>query len=167
MTLEDVLSISIFAITQVFMLVGLFGLVVPVYPGTVIMWLAALGYGIVSGFSTLGIVLFVIITVLMLVSTVVDNLLMGAGARKGGASWGTIILALVAGVVGTIVFPPIGGIIAAPVVVLLAEYRRLRDWGKAWQALRGLATGWGLSFLVRFLIGFVMMGLWWIWAWKG
>jgi len=84
--MPDWLNISIFGITQIFMLVGLFGLIIPVYPGTVIMWLAALGYGVVSGFSTWGTVLFVIITLLMLVSTVVDNLFLGAGARKGGAS---------------------------------------------------------------------------------
>jgi hypothetical protein len=47
------------------------------------------------------------------------------------------------------------------------EYLRVRDVEKAWQALRGLATGWGLSFFVRFGIGFLMMVLWWIWVWKG
>jgi uncharacterized protein YqgC (DUF456 family) len=31
------------------MLVGLFGLIVPVFPGLVVMWLAALGYGVASG----------------------------------------------------------------------------------------------------------------------
>ena len=56
------LHISIFALTQFIMLVGLFGLIVPVFPGTVVIWLAALGYGVVTGFHTLGIVLFVIIT---------------------------------------------------------------------------------------------------------
>jgi len=39
--------------------------------------------------------------------------------------------------------------------------------GKAWESLRGLATGWGLSFVVRFGIGVVMMCLWWLWVWKG
>lgn len=146
------------------MLVGLLGLIVPVFPGTVVIWLAALGYGIVSGFSTLGWVLFAAITVLMLAGTMVDNLFMGAGARKGGASWNTILAALLAGVLGTLLFPPIGGVIAAPLAVLLLEYSRQRDWEKAWQALRGLATGFGLSIVVRFGIGVLMMILWWVWA---
>ena len=161
------LHISIFALTQVIMLVGLFGLLVPVFPGIVVMWLAILGYGIVKGFGSLGFVLFVIITLLMLVGTVVDNLFMGAGARKGGAAWSSIGVALVAGVLFTIIAPPIGGLIAAPAAVLLLEYTRHKDWEKAWQALRGLATGWGLSFIVRFGLGLVMMILWWIWVWKG
>ncbi|HSF83514.1 MAG TPA: DUF456 domain-containing protein [Anaerolineales bacterium] len=161
------LNISIFWLTQLFMLVGLFGLVVPIFPGTVIIWLAALGYGLVTGFGTLGTVLFVIITLLMLAGTIVDNLFMGAGARKGGASWLTIGIALLAGVLGTLFFPPLGGLIAAPLAVLLLEAYRTRSLEKGWQALRGLAAGWGMSFLVRFGIGLVMMLLWWLWVWKG
>jgi uncharacterized protein YqgC (DUF456 family) len=165
--MPDWLHVSIFALTQVIMLVGLFGLIVPVFPGTVVIWLAALGYGVVTGFHTLGIVLFVIITILMLVGTLVDNLFMGAGARKGGASWTTILVALLAGVLGTLLFPPIGGFIAAPLAILLLEYSRTHDMQQAWQALRGLATGFGLSVVVRFGIGALMMILWWIWVWQG
>lgn len=158
------LNVSIFALAQFFMLIGLVGLVVPVFPGLLVMWLAALGYGLVARFETLGIIIFIILTVLMLVGSTVDNLIMGAGARKGGAAWLSIGVALAAGVIFTFIFPPIGGIIAAPLAVLLLEYYRLRDWQKAWQAFRGLATGWGLAYVVRFGIGIVMMVLWWVWA---
>lgn len=160
-------SISIFALVQILMLVGLLGLIVPLYPGLVIMWLAALGYGILSGFSTLGIVLFVIITLLMVVGSVGDNLLVGATTRKGGVPWKTIIIALVAGVAGTALLPPVGGIIAVPLVIMVMEYLRVRDWNQAWLALRGLATGWGLAYVVRLGFGFLTMILWWLWAWKG
>jgi len=139
---------------------------VPIFPGPFIMWLAALGYGLATGFTTTGVVLFVVITILMVGAGVVDNFFMGAGARRSGAAWTSIILALIAGVLGTIIFPPIGGIIAAPLVVLLVEYLRARDMDQAWQALRGLATGYGLSFVARFCIGFLMMVLWWIWVWQ-
>jgi uncharacterized protein YqgC (DUF456 family) len=165
--LEPWFDISTFGVVQLAMLVGLFGLIVPIFPGILIMWLAALGYGLVSGFSTLGIVLFVLITLLAIVGGLADNVLMGAGARKGGASWLSIGAALVAGILGTILFPPVGGIIAAPLAVLLIEYNRYRDWDKAWRAIKGLAVGWGLSFIVKFGIGFLMMALWWIWAWRG
>ena len=132
------------------------------------MWLATLGYGVATRFdSTLGIVAFVLISLLALGGSFVDNLLMGVGARQGGAAWGTIFVALAAGVLGTIFFPPFGGLIAAPLAVLLLEYSRLRDWKAARQALFGLATGWGLGFMARFGIGLAMMILWWIWVWKG
>jgi hypothetical protein len=70
-------------------------------------------------------------------------------------------------VLGTLFFPPFGGIIGAPLVVFALEYRRLRDARQAWETLRGLATGYGLSFLARFGVGVVMMLLWWLWVWKG
>lgn len=157
----------IFLITQVFMLVGLFGLIIPVFPGTVVMWLATLFYGFATGWGTLGVVLFVIITVIMLASTVVDNIFMGLGARRASASWTTIAAAYVAGLAGTFFLPPIGGLIAAPLVILLLEHNRDQDWARAWQATKGLIFGWGLSFVVRFGLGAVMLLLWWLWVWKG
>jgi hypothetical protein len=161
------LEIIIVILTQIFLLVGLFGLIIPIFPGVIVMWLVALGYGVVTGFRTLGIVIFIAITLLMLFSTIVDNLLMGAGARKGGASWLSILVALVAGVAGTLIFPPFGGLIAAPLSVFVMELIRLKEWRKALNATGGMASGWGLSFLARFLIGFIIMVLWWLWVWKG
>jgi uncharacterized protein YqgC (DUF456 family) len=165
--MEEALNYVLLFLVQFFMLVGLIGLAVPIFPGLLIMWLAALGYGIASGFETLGIVIFVIISLLALVGSLADNLLMGAGARKGGASWLSIFVALTAGILGTIIFPPVGGLIAAPIAVLLLEYYRLRDWTLARQAVFGMAKGWGLSLAARLVIGFMIMGLWWIWVWKG
>jgi uncharacterized protein YqgC (DUF456 family) len=89
------------------MLMGLALLIIPIFPGITVIWLAALLYGIVTGFDTLGIVMFVLITLGMIAGISADNVLMGAGARRGGASWLTIGVALVAGIVGTILFPPI------------------------------------------------------------
>ena len=163
--MPDWLNLTIFGVTQFFMLVGLFGSIVPVFPGPFIMWLSALGYGLASGFTPVGIVLFILITIIVIVAGLVDNIFMGAGARRSGASWTSIILALIAGVVGTIVFPPFGGIIAAPLTVLIVEYLRRRDLDAAWLALRGLASGWGMSFLIRFSLGLLMMILWWVWVW--
>jgi uncharacterized protein YqgC (DUF456 family) len=158
------LADAIFVITLIIMLVGLFGLLVPIFPGIVVIWLATLGYGVVTGFNTLGWVAFGVLTVLMITGATIDNVLMGAGARKGGASWLSIGLGMVAGIIGTILFPPFGGLIAAPLVVWLLEYLRLRDVSKSFASLRGLAIGWGASFVVRFLIGLAMIAIWLVWA---
>jgi uncharacterized protein len=155
----------IFAIAQAVMLIGFLGLIVPIIPGLVLMWLAALGYGVATGWGGLAVVLFAIITVLMLFGTVVDNLLMGLSAHRGGASWTTLLIAFAAGLLGTLILPPFGGIITAPLAVLLLEYRRLGDWDQAWKALVGLVKGWGLAYVVRLMIGLLLMGLWWLWAW--
>lgn len=163
----DFLNLSILWLATFFMLLGLVALVVPVLPGLIIMWLAALGYGLASGFSTLGIVVFVVISILVIGGSLVDNLLMGVGAKQGGASWWTILVALLAGLLGTLFLPPFGGFVLAPLAVLLLEYLRLRNLKEAWRSLRGLATGWGAAYFVRILIGLVVIGLWVLWVWQG
>ena len=162
--MEPWLDASVFGITVFVMLIGLFGILIPMFPGIVIIWLAALGYGIVVGFNGLGVVLFIVITLLMIAGLVIDNVFMGIGARRGGASWTTILLSMLAGVLGTIAFPPLGGLIAAPAAVLALEYARVRDWRKAREAFGGLAVGWGLSFAAQFGIGVVMIAFWGVWA---
>ena len=158
------LSTTIFGITLVIMLVGLFGLIVPIFPGITIIWLAALGYGVATGFTTLAWVLFAVITILFITGAVIDNVLMNAKAYQAGASWSTLFLGVLAGILGTIFFPPFGGLIAAPLVVFLLEYLRQRDYKKAFASLRGMAIGWGAAFVVRFLIGVAMIGIWMMWA---
>jgi len=171
--MTDFLNLSIMWVTLFFLLVGLLVLVIPVLPGLVIMWLAVLGYGIAGGFSTagqlnaLGLVIFIVVTLLAVGGSLVDNLLMGVGAKQGGASWWTVLVALFAGFLGTVIFPPLGGFVAVPLAILLLEYQRLRDWKAAWQSLRGLATGWGAAYFVRILMGLTIIGLWWLWVWKG
>lgn len=154
--------IILIALTLLF---GLFGLIIPIFPGNVVMWFATLIYGLVFGFGRLGGIIFAIITLLMLVAVFSDNILMGAKAREKGASWGSIILALVAGVVGTIILPPIGGLIAAPLMLYLMEFQRLKDEAQARKVVKALLMGWGLAFIVRFGIGILMFALWGAWAW--
>ena len=151
-------------LTTLTMIVGLFGLIIPIFPGNVVMWLAALIYGLVFGFGKLGGILFTFITILMLAAVSADNILMGAKAREKGADWGSIILALTAGIVGTMLLPPVGGLIAAPLVLYLMELHRLKDSNEAKAVVKALLTGWGLAFVVRFGIGVIMFGLWGIWA---
>jgi uncharacterized protein YqgC (DUF456 family) len=153
------------ALTLVVMLVGLFGLIIPIFPGGWVIWLAALFYGLTNGFGTWGWVLFVFITLLSIAGSLVDNVLMSARARKEGASWWSLIFAGAGGILGTIFLPPFGGLLGAPLFLLLAEWWQHRDWKKAFRTTRGLAIGWGWSFLARFGIGIVMILLWGVWAW--
>ena len=147
------------------MLVSLGGLIVPVFPGLIVIWLLALLYGIVAGFGTLGAVLFVIITVLAILGEVSDNLLISKKARQEGARWLSIAIAFVAGTVGSIVFSPLGGIAAALGALFLTEFISSRDRKKALAVTKGMAIGWGWAFVLQFGIGLTMIALWAIWAW--
>jgi uncharacterized protein YqgC (DUF456 family) len=152
------------AVALTVMLVGL--VVLPLLPGLVIIWVAALGFGLVVGFNTIGWIIFVILTILMLAGSIVDNILMGTQAHKEGAPWWAILLAMLAAFLGTflIPIPIIGGILAAVLTLFGIEWYRRKDWKKALLSLKGMLIGWGWAFGIRFIIGLVMIGLWLIWA---
>jgi uncharacterized protein YqgC (DUF456 family) len=146
------------------MLFGLFGLIIPVLPGLVIIWVPALVYGLITGFNLTSGILFAVMTVLMLIGNVVDNFVMGASARQQGASWVAIGVAIALGLLGSIVAPPFGGLIAALVGLFAVEYYRLRDLQKAVESTRSMAIGCGWAALIRFGIGIVMILLWGAWV---
>jgi uncharacterized protein len=158
------LHLSLNVLIYLIMAVGLVGMIIPIYPGVVIIWAAALIHGLITGFATQEIWVLVLLTALMIAGTLVDNVLMGGKARQAGASWTSIAGALLAGIVGTFAFPPLGGIVAAPTLLFLLEYARLRDSQKAWGVTKGLLTGWGLSFAARFLIGLLMIVVFVVWG---
>jgi uncharacterized protein YqgC (DUF456 family) len=163
MSLNVDLAIKVLTLTA--MLVGL--LVLPLLPGLVIIWVAALGYGLVTGFGTPGWIMFALITVLMLAGSIIDNVLMGTSAHKEGAPWWAILLAMLAVIPGSILIPiPIlGGILAALLTLFGIEWLRRKDWRKALAAIKGMLIGWGWAFVVRCITGLIMIGLWLIWAW--
>lgn len=146
------------------MIVGVIGLVIPVLPGTVIIWLAALGYGLYFGFGTTGWIIFGILSVIMILSTVMDNLMVGAKTLQGGAALSSVVLGILAGVIFTLIVPPFGGLVAAPLVIFLLEYRRSGSWETALEAVKNLTIGMGLSWVVRLGMGLLMVVLWVIWA---
>jgi uncharacterized protein len=159
------LDLLIKSIALTAMLVGL--LILPILPGLVLIWVAALGYGLATGFSTLGWVMFGIITVLMIAGNIIDNVIMGMKAHEGGAPWWAVVLALLAAIIGSFVIPipVLGGILAALVTLFAIEWIRNKDWRKALSSIRGMLIGWGWALLIRFIIGLIMIGLWLVWAW--
>ena len=147
------------------MMIGLFGLIVPVFPGITVIWALTLVYGILYGFGTLGAWLFGVISVLTVLGWASDNILMGGKARQEGASWYSLAIAFVAGFVGSFVVTPLGGIVIALGALYLAEYIPRKDAAAALAITKGMAIGWGWSFVARFGIGLLMIALWAIWAW--
>lgn len=148
----------------VIMLVGLFGMLIPIFPGGFVIWLATLVFGLVNGFAGYGLWLFLLITALMIVSIVVDDIVMGTAARKAGANWWSLVFAFAGGILGTFMLPPFGGLLGAPLLLYVSEYVRRRDRAHAWMVTRSLAVGWGWSFVARLGLGSVMIAIWFLWV---
>ncbi|MDD2921114.1 MAG: DUF456 domain-containing protein [Anaerolineales bacterium] len=157
------------ALTFLVLLSGLFGLIVPVFPGLTVMWLGALVYAILQAIggnmTWVGWLLFFFITLLMIGGNIVDNIIIAKHMRDKDIPWGSIILSFAAGIIVSLFFTPLIGMIASPVGLFLAEWRRIKDKQTAFNNTKAWMTGWGWSFLARFGIGVVMILFWGLWAW--
>lgn len=155
-------------ITFVFMLIGLFGTLIPIFPGIVIIWLAALVYAVISALS--GTMtgwdwfFFVLITILGAFGTIVDNIILAKKLRETGTPWRSIIIAYVVGLGSSLFFTPISGLFATPAALYLVEYSRLRERSLAFNSTKAFLIGFGWTFVALFAIGGVMIGFWLIWA---
>ena len=167
--LQLILQVVLEAFTFLALIIGLLGLIVPVFPGLVIMWLGTLVYAIIQ--SAAGNMtgwkwfLFAIITLLMIAGSVVDNIIIARKMRDKYIPWSSILWAFAAGVVASLFFTPLVGLIAAPAGLFLAESSRLKNREAAIDSTKAYMIGWGWAFGARFLIGLVMIGFWMIWAW--
>ncbi len=167
--LEFFLRIILETFTLFALLVGLLGLIVPVFPGLVIMWLGTLAYALIQ--SAAGKMtgwdwfLFVVITILMIVGSVADNIIIARKMRDKYIPWSSILWAFVAGIVASFFLTPLGGLVAAPLGLFLAEMSRLKDRDAAITSTKTYMIGWGWAFGVRFIIGLMIIGSWMLWAW--
>jgi len=156
-------------LTLLVLLVGLFGLIIPVFPGLTVMWLATLVYALLqytvqrmTGWDWFA---FVIITILMVGGNIVDNIIITAKMRDKFIPWSSILIAFAASIIASIFFTPVIGLVAAPLGLFLAELARLKNRNDAWESTKAYMVGWGWAFGARFIIGLIMIGSWMLWAW--
>ena len=146
------------------MAVGLAGTIVPAVPGTPLIWIAALGYGVAVGFGALGIVAMVAITALFAAGVAAKIVLPQRAASAGGAPRSTLVVAGVGGIIGFFVVPIVGFALGAIAGILLAEYRRTGDWAPAWRSTKGVIVGFGIGTLLEIAAAVAMIATWAVWV---
>ena len=157
-----VLFVTLFA-----MMIGLFFTVIPPLPGTIIIWVAAIGYGLVLGWDNLGWLTFALLTILMIAGTIADMLAGQFGAKIGGASCLSIVLGTIIGFIfgiiaslfGTPIVGCLAGVLGTLGGILLVERIRHRDWNTAMSATKGFAAGTTVGVLAKVTAGCLMLGI--------
>lgn len=149
------------------MLLGLLGAIIPGLPDIVLIWGAALGYGLVAGWGEYGIWLFGLITLIGLAGLFAEVWVSGTGAKIGGASIRAIFSGFALGLVAFFVSGPVGGVIGLLLGTFLSEYVRLQDANKAAQAMFGMGLGCGASLGIKLLLGMGMIAVWLVWVFWG
>jgi uncharacterized protein YqgC (DUF456 family) len=162
--LNPFLEGSLDTIVVIGVLIGIIGNLIPFFPAVTITWLAILGYGLIHGFNWGSGVIFAIVTILLVVGNMVDNIMMGAGARQKGTSWISIAASFVTMVVVSLFATPLVGLVAALVALFAVEVIRIRDLRKAFDSMGGMSIGCVTGMVIRFFICLIMAWLWLIWA---
>jgi hypothetical protein len=155
-----VLFISLFA-----MMIGLIFTIIPPIPGMLVIWAAAVGYGLMLGWEKLGWVAFSLLTFLMILGFVADTLAGQFGAKIGGASClavavGTVV-GFTLGILGSFFTPVVGclaGLFGTLGGILLVERHRQGDWNTAINAMKGYLAGNAAGIMVKVTTGCLMIG---------
>ena len=156
---EEPISEVVLVLTFLIMLVGLIGTVLPILPGTIRIFAGAFLYALVDGFQVVGWPTLVVLGILAAVATTADLWASSIGAKIGGASGWSVVIGLLAGLVGFVIFNLPGAIIGAILGVLLTEVVRVGDWRQALKAGSGWVVGWILSTVVQLGIGLIMVAI--------
>ncbi|MBN2678141.1 MAG: DUF456 domain-containing protein [Anaerolineaceae bacterium] len=162
--MNPILEGSLDTIVVIGILIGILGNFIPFFPAVTITWLAILGYGLIHGFNWGSGVIFTVITILLIAGNLIDNLMMGAGARQKGTSWIAIAVSFLTMVVVSFIASPLVGLLASLVALFIVEAIRIRDLKKAFNSMGGMSVGCMTAMVVRFFICLVMAWLWLIWA---
>ncbi|MGR3318708.1 MAG: DUF456 domain-containing protein [Candidatus Anammoxibacter sp.] len=159
----DPWSILFLVISLLTMLAGLAGTIVPIIPGTPIIWAGAFIYAVSSGFEDITwnvLIVFGILTVFTLIADFFANMY---GAKKFGASkWG-IIGSTVGMIIGAITTGVIGLIVGSFLGAVVFELLLGRKFKDAFNAGLGAFIGFLAGSLLKLIIGFVMIG---VFIWK-
>ncbi|MDN5765609.1 MAG: DUF456 domain-containing protein [Humibacillus sp.] len=141
------------------MLVGTAGIVLPVLPGLLVVWLAFLVWAIDQPDGS-GWVAFVGASALYAAGLVAQYVYPGRRLRSAGVQTWVIALSLVMAVVGLFVIPVVGAPIGFVAAIYLLELVRRREPSGAWGATKQAVRAVGLSVGIELVTALAMITVW-------
>ncbi len=157
-------------VAYLLMLLGLAGSVIPVLPGPFLIWLGVLLWAWNDGFQRIGWGVLALLALMTLLAWGGDLFLSAVVSRRAGASWKSIVGAILGGLAGSILLSEIpllgtvlGAMLGAALGMWLVEYREKRDRAAATRAVKGYIGGFILAGLLEMTIALLMLA---IFAWR-
>ena len=139
--------------------VGLAGILVPLLPGTLLIWLAVGVWAVVERTTTAWVVLGVV-TVLLGAGVLIKYLWPVKRMRAADVSGKTLLAGGALGVIGFFVIPIAGLVLGFVAGVYLAELAQRRDRRRAWAATVHAVKGVALSVGVELTAGLLAAAVW-------
>lgn len=116
------------------MLIGLVGEILPGIPGIILIWVAALVYGIFDNFQHISWLTIILLVILWLFAASCDYFIHYLTAKHFQISWWGLLLSIATGLVGLFYFQILGLIIGSIVGGCIGEWIAKRAWLKAIKA---------------------------------
>jgi hypothetical protein len=140
-------------VTLVLMIIGVFLSLVPILPGSLVVWGIALAAALLDNFQRISPAAFVVMTIIMVISQLSDFWLPLFGVRSGGLSCAASIGSIVGGMVGTFIIPVplLGTLIGAIVGALAVDYLQRQNVDTAVTAGKEAARLFAIGYAVRFI----------------
>lgn len=152
------------ALVALAMAVGVAGTVVPVVPGLGLVAAAALAYGLVEGFGSVGTVAFVVLLAIGVAGTAAGVVLPHRAAGRAGAPRSSLLLGAVGAVLGFFAVPVVGLPLGGVAGIYVGERLRTGDGAAAWRATRATLRGFGVAAVVQVAAGLAMVAVWVVWV---
>lgn len=151
-------------ISGLLVIAGLAGTVLPLLPGTLLVWAGLLMGAWIDDFTRVSVLIVVVITLLAALAWALDFVAGLMGAKRAGASK----LALVGAAVGTVVgiFMGLVGVLFMPLVgAAIGEYWAQKDQQRAAKVALATWLGLMLGMVAKVVISFVMVGIFLVALW--
>lgn len=148
----------LWVVCAVLIVLGLAGTVLPLLPGTLLVWGGIVLGAWIDDFTRVGTTTVVVVSVLALLAWGLDYVAGLMGAQKAGASKQALLGAAVGTVVG--LFMGLVGVLFMPLVgAAVGEYLARKDQSRAVKV--GVATWVGImvGLIAKVVLAFVMVGL--------
>lgn len=151
------MTIVLYVLGAAALLLGLAGVVLPVLPGSLLLFAGALLVAWAGGFALVGWPTLTVVGLLAVVIWAVDWVAAALGAKATGASRWAVIGASLGLLVGLFFGPP--GLLLGPAVgAILLEYWQDPDFDRALKAGLGTFVGFLLGSVVKVALAFVLVG---------
>ena len=148
------------------MVAGLVGAVVPLIPGTPLVFAGALIYAIATDFTPVGAGRLGILFVLGVAGWAVEHIAGALGARRAGGGRAAVVGALLGAAVG-LAFAPLGLLVGPIAGAIGGELLSGRDPAGSVRTGVGTAVGIVLGVAAHFAFAVTMVALFVWWVWRG
>lgn len=138
-------------IVIILMIVSTIASLLPFVPGPALVWAIAAIYAATTGFETVSVLAFIVMTILMIIGSTTAWWTQALGMQTQGSSCLSMVGSLVGGLIGTAVIPVpfLGTLIGIVIGALIFEFARFGEFRRALRTGSAAATSFILGIIVE------------------